>query len=139
MAAQPSDGPSDGELLAYLDETLPVTQASGVETLLRDSPALQQRAAALLRNRDRGAHTLADIWRRHRLSCPGRDELGAWLLGAMPPERIASVELHVETLRCRWCRAEVDGLIAAQSESDEATTRRERVFESSVGGRRPGR
>ena len=127
--------PTDADLLAFLEELLPPGESSAIETALRDDATLRQRAAALLRDRDAGAHTLADIWRRHRLSCPDRDQLGGYLLGTLGDAPAASIELHLEAVGCRWCRAEVDALVAAVSD-DDAPARRERLFESSVGGRR---
>ena len=126
--------PTDADLLGYLDELLPPDDAATIETALRSDASLRQRAAGLLRDRDAGAHTLADIWRRGRLSCPGRFVLGGYLLGTLPPLETASVEVHLEAVGCRWCRADVDALIAARSDPD-AARRRERVFESSIGRR----
>ena len=125
----------DADLLAFLDELLPADRASMIETALRTDSTLQQRAAVLLRDRDAGAHTLADIWRRHRLSCPDSDVMGRYLLGTLNDREAASIELHLEAVGCRWCRAEIDALIAVRSDAD-APKRRQRVFESSVGGSR---
>ena len=127
--------PSDADLLAFLDELLPVDEAAAIERTLRDSDTLRRRAAALLRDRDAGAHTLADIWRRHRLSCPDRDTLGASLLGTLEDGEAAMVEIHLNAVGCRWCRAEVDALLAARADA-AAPQRRRRVFESSLGRRR---
>ena len=128
----------DADLLGFLDELLPPERSAAIEQTLRTSPELQQRAAGLLRSRDRGAHTLADIWRRHRLSCPDRDRLGAYLLGTLPEADASLIELHLEAVGCRWCRAERDSLLEARTDADrsETTQRRERLFESSIGRRR---
>src|SRR5688572_2801692 len=96
---------SDGELLAYLDELLPADRASVVERTLRDSAALRQRAALLARRRDQGGHTVGEIWRRYRLSCLTRSQLGAYLLGTLDPAHAEYVEFHVRTVGCRLCSA----------------------------------
>ena len=54
---------TDAELLAFLDELLPVERMIVIEGDLRQSAALRDRAATLLRNRDQG-HSVSDIWRR---------------------------------------------------------------------------
>lgn len=123
---------SDGDLLGYLDELLPADQAAKVEDALRDSTSLQHRAATLLRDRDDGTHSLADIWRRHRVACPSRNQLGTYLLGALDPDRAKYVSLHLNDLGCRYCLAERDDLIASRSDVDKSQ-RTQRFFESSVG------
>lgn len=132
-----SDVPlGDDDLLAYLDELLPPDRAAQVELALRDDATLRQRAAALLRQRDDGHHTLGDIWRRHRLSCPSREQLGESLLGTLPSDWATWIDLHVEVVRCRWCRAEREALLeAVAAGSPAAAKRRERIFESSIGAR----
>lgn len=124
--------PTDAELLSYLDELLPSNRAAEVERELRDSSELQQRAAALLRERDDGVHSVADIWRRHRVACPNRVVLGEYLLGSLENARLKSITLHVEDVGCRYCRADLDDLTASRSDPD-VSARRQRFFESSVG------
>jgi len=43
---------TDADLLAYLDEALPVDRMTRVEQALRDSAELRHRTASLLQNRD---------------------------------------------------------------------------------------
>ena len=123
---------SDADLLAFLDELLPPERSSQIEAAIRADAGLRQRCAGLLRGRDAGAHTLADIWRRHRVSCFDHDTLGGYLLGTLAAPLAASIELHLEAVGCRWCRAEVDALLAARRDTT-AASRRQRLFESSVG------
>ena len=73
---------SDQALLAYLDESLASEKMAEIEGLLRNTTELRDRLAELISRRDSGVHTLGDIWRRNRLSCPSREELGSFLLGA---------------------------------------------------------
>lgn len=128
---------SDAELLGYVDELLPIDQAADVEEALRSSPELRLRAAHLLRERDEGTHTVADIWRRHRVSCPSRLELGAFLLGTLGESEKQAVSLHLDAFGCRYCRADLDDLLTARTDQS-AGERRRRFFESSVGRFRDG-
>ena len=82
---------SDAELLAYLDEMLAPERAAVIEKELRASTALRQQAGVLARRRDQGGHTVGEIWRRERLSCLSRSQLGSYLLGTLDPG------LHVES------------------------------------------
>ena len=122
------------ELEAYLDEALPIEAMAAVERELRAQPALAARLATLNARRDAGLHTLGGIWRRWRLTCPGRQELGSYLLGVLPAETSSYVSFHVKELGCRICKANLDDLTRQQREStNEATTRRRRYFQSSAG------
>ncbi len=73
---------TDADLIAYADELLVSDEATAIEDQLRSSQALRQRLAMLLKLRDQGGHTLGEVWRRQRLSCPSRSDLGSYLLGA---------------------------------------------------------
>ena len=125
---------SNSILEAYLDEALPAEEMVRVETALRDDAELIGRLGRINSRRDAGVHTLGEIWRRHRLSCLTREQLGSYLLGVLPPEAAAFVRLHVETPGCRLCAANLADLAAQQSESAAAAgTRRRKYFESSAG------
>jgi anti-sigma factor RsiW len=69
--------PSEAELEAYLDEALPAEAMAEIERALRKDAKLTQRLAAINGRRDAGVHTVGEIWRRLRLSCPTRDQLGS--------------------------------------------------------------
>jgi anti-sigma factor RsiW len=125
---------SDTDLSAYLDEALPPEQMAVIESALRGNSALLARLSGIGQRRDAGQHTLGDIWRRHRLSCPSREELGSYLLGAMSDEAAAYVKFHIETVGCRVCQANLEDLRAQQSEADRTSdTRRRKYFQSSAG------
>lgn len=79
---QPHAQPTDAQLSAYLDEALPVEQLAEIEQRLREDAELRQRLAAVIGRQDAGLHSIGVIWRRNRLSCPSREELGQYLLGA---------------------------------------------------------
>jgi hypothetical protein len=77
---------SPATLERFLDEALPPDQMAAVEAALRADGALQAALAAAVGRRDAGVHSLGAIWRRHRLSCPTREQLGSHLLGVLPPQ-----------------------------------------------------
>jgi len=121
------------DLEGYLDEALAPAEMADVEQGLRDDPDLLKQLAAICRRRDAGLHSLGEIWRRHRLSCPAREELGSYLLGAMSDEQAEYIRLHLEVSRCRYCAANVADM-QQQAAADETTTaRRRRYFQSSAG------
>lgn len=124
---------SDEQLLAYLDEQLPVEELAGLEQVMRSSDALRRRTALLARNRDQGAHTVGAIWRRLRLSCLTRSQLGSYLLGVLDRDQTDYVEFHLHTLGCRYCNANLQDLEEHQKTTTESNSRRQRYFESSAG------
>ncbi|MBM4000905.1 MAG: hypothetical protein FJ297_15430 [Planctomycetes bacterium] len=125
----------DHQLEGYLDESLSADELTAIEGRLRADPALMDRLLAIIRRRDAGIHTLSEIWRRHRLSCPGREQLGSYLLGAMDDSDQAYVRFHIETVGCRYCMANLEDLreAARREEASRTVERRRRYFESSAG------
>jgi hypothetical protein len=129
---------TQAELEAYLDEALPAEQMARLEQALRSDAVLARQLAAINARRDAGVHSLGEIWRRQRLSCPTREQLGSYLLGALPKEAADYLGFHVEVIGCRVCRANLADLQKQQSESgDVAQTRRRKYFQSSAGYLRP--
>lgn len=125
---------TDAELLAYFDEGLPVERMAAVENVLRASADLQKRAAGLRQQRDVQGHSVGEIWRRGRLSCPTRHQLGSFLLEALPADLARYIRFHLETIGCRYCAANLDDLReAAGQRSTETARRRQKYFESSAG------
>jgi len=92
---------TDDELLAYLDEMLPADRATAIEAELRTSAPLRQKAALLSRRRDAGGHTVGEIWRRRRLSCLSRSQLGGYLLGTADEGLADYIEFHLRSVGCR--------------------------------------
>jgi hypothetical protein len=126
--------PRLSELEAYLDEALPPEEMARIEHSLRRHPEYVEQLAAINARRDAGVHTLGEIWRRHRLSCPTREQLGSYLLDSLPDEVADHVRFHVEVVGCRLCRASLADLREREAESTETIqTRRRRYFESSAG------
>lgn len=129
---------SDDELLAYLDEMLPVERATECEAELRAAPELRQRVQLLIRRRDQGGHTIGEIWRRRNLSCLSRSDLGSWLLGTADDGLADYIEFHLQVIGCRVCAANVEDLQQSQA-TPGAPQRRQRFFESSAGALRSQR
>src|SRR5450755_292219 len=101
---------SNAELEAYLDESLSAERMGAVEDALRHDESLQQRMIAINGRRDAGVHSVGEIWRRHRLSCPTREQLGSYLLGVLPNDAADFVKFHLEVVACRYCAASVEDL-----------------------------
>ena len=70
-----------------------------VEGELREQPELLQTLAAINGRRDAGLHTLGEIWRRYRVSCPTREQLGSYLLKAVSKELANYIDFHLDELR----------------------------------------
>lgn len=128
------------ELAAYLDEALPTADMVRIEQGLRSDAALLDDLAEIRARRDSGTHSVGEIWRRHRLTCLTRDQLGSYLLGVLDEPQSAYVKLHLETVGCRYCQANVDDLRRQQSEKGAASdARRRKYFQSSAGHLARGR
>ncbi|MCS7306524.1 MAG: hypothetical protein NZ602_15615 [Thermoguttaceae bacterium] len=125
---------SDAELEAFLDEALPAEQMARIELLLREQPALREKLAEVQARRDTGLHSLSEIWRRHRISCPSRETWGSFLLGALDPAMAAAMRMHLELVGCRYCQANLADLQSQQTEpAPAAEDRRRRCFDSTSG------
>jgi hypothetical protein len=122
------------ELEAYLDEALAPEEMAAIERELRGQPQLLRQLSLINARRDAGVHTLGEIWRRHRISCPTREQLGSHLLGTLSTEIGDYVAFHVEVIGCRFCLANLGDMRRQQAErSDAVVTRRSRYFQSSAG------
>jgi hypothetical protein len=125
---------SAAELESYLDETLPADLAGRIEQAARDDSALADRLAAIIERRDGGVHSLGEIWRRRRISCPSRQDLGGYLLGVLSSEVAGFVGRHLDVVGCRYCQANLADLKAQHEACDDhAQIRRRRYFQSSAG------
>lgn len=75
---------------------------------------------------------LTEAWEDHRPSCPKRSTLGGYHLGTLDPAWQNYAAFHLNTLGCRFCRANLDDL--KQSEDRANLDRlRQRVLQSTVG------
>jgi hypothetical protein len=126
---------TDADLHSYLDEAAAPERIAEIEAALRDDEELRERLATLVAGRDAGLHSLGEVWRRNRLTCPSREQLGSHLLGVLPEGQADYVRFHLEVVGCRWCVASVDDLRERheRAEEDAAPRRRGKYFESSVG------
>ena len=124
---------SDAELAAFLDEALPPGRCSELEHLLRTDSKLRDRLVEVRGRENAGLHSIGAIWRRARLSCPQRDELGQFVLGTLEPEAADYITFHLEEIGCRYCQANLADLQAATQQADQGETRRRRYFQTSAG------
>ncbi len=126
------------DLEAYLDEALPPEEMARIELALRKDPELVRQLSIINGRRDAGVHSLGEIWRRHRLSCPSRDQWGSYLLGALSEDAEDYLSFHLVTIGCRPCQANLVDLEKQQAEANSETeTRRRKFFQSSAGFLRP--
>jgi len=127
------------QLAGYLEDALSDVETARVEQALRQSAALREQLLELMRERDRGEHSVGAIWRRERLTCLSRAQLGSYLLGVLEPELHAYVAFHLQTIGCSYCLANLADLKAQQQgAAPETQQRRRRYFESSAGLLRKG-
>jgi hypothetical protein len=130
---------STAELEAFLDEALPAGRMAVIEDALRRDEGLKKQLTAINGRRDAGVHALGEIWRRHRLSCPSREQLGSFLLGVLPREHADYVKFHLDAVECRYCTANLEDLRGQQTAAEsEVSQRRRRYFQSSAGYLRQG-
>lgn len=126
------------QIYLYLDSALTDAEAAELEQAIRSRDDLKQLLRTVLAERDRGEHSVGAIWRREHLSCPTREQLGAYLLRALEDDWMDYVQFHLEVIACPYCRANRDDL-QSQTEQNQpkAKARRQRIFQSSVGMMKP--
>jgi DNA-binding phage protein len=122
------------QLHAYLDDALSDAETAKVEQALRDSEPLRRALRQVMQERDRGEHSLGAVWRRERLTCPTREQLGSFLLQVLDEGQQDYIEFHVQVIGCPYCVANLADLQALQQEpAPHAKARRRRFFQSSAG------
>jgi hypothetical protein len=122
------------QLNAYIDDTLSDRETALVEQTLRESETLRKMLRSILQERDRGEHSIGAIWRRQRLSCPTREQLGSYVLQVLDVEVQEYIEFHLKTIACPFCQANLTDLQSLQREPEPQTQqRRKRFFDSSAG------
>ncbi len=125
---------SDQQLQAYLDESLATELMAAIEQALRIDAGLRDRLVIIASTREAGVHGLGEIWRRGRLSCPTRQELGSFLLEAMDTQQLDYIRFHLKIVQCRYCLANLEDLKQQSTLNQPATqTRRRKYFETSAG------
>jgi hypothetical protein len=125
----------DETLRQFLAETLPSTEMARVEKALRDSAELRERLERARHERpDSAIHSLGAIWRRSRLTCQTREQLGSFLLDVLDTELSEYIKFHLEVICCPYCTANLADLQAkSQPTSSFSDDRRRRIFHSSRG------
>lgn len=123
----------DETLRSYLADALPAGELARVEKALRDSSELRARLEDVRQDRsDANLHTLGAIWRRARLTCPTRQQLGSSLLDALDPALAEYLKFHVEVVECPFCQANLADLKAKASQPAAAVkSRHARILKSS--------
>lgn len=118
----------------YLNDALPDAELTVVEKAVREQPAVQALFNQIRQDMDRGEHSLGAVWRRERLSCATREQLGAFLLQALDTDHYEYIGFHLTTVGCPFCQANLDDLKRLQAEAAEPrTTRRRKIVDSSAG------
>jgi hypothetical protein len=121
-------------LVGYLEDALSDDETAQIEQELRKSESLRNQLKALMSERDRGEHSVGAIWRRHRLSCVPREQLGSYLLGVLDEGLQDYIQFHVKTIGCAYCLANLADLQSQQQDADGQTkTRRKRFYQTSAG------
>lgn len=122
------------QLAGYLDDALGDADLAQIEQALRESEPLRRSLRLLIQERDRGEHSIGAIWRRERLTCPSREQLGSYLLQVLDTGLQDYIDFHLTTLGCSFCQANLGDLKALQNEAaPQVQKRRQRYFESSAG------
>lgn len=124
----------DAELLrAYLSESLAPSEMARVEKALRESAELRDRLEDVRQDREvAGLHTLGAIWKRNRLTCPDRQQLGSYLLDALDPEHSEYITFHIDVAGCPFCQANLADLRGQVEQGTPVTDdRRKRIYHSS--------
>ncbi len=124
---------TDAELAAFLDEALPASRCSELEHQLRTDTDLRNRLIDVRGRETAGMHTIGAIWRRARLSCPTRSELGQFVLGTLEEDPHEYITFHLEQIGCRYCQANLADLKSASQADSQPAKRRQRYFQTSAG------
>jgi hypothetical protein len=119
-------------LRAYLEDALGESETAAVERELRRSDELRQQLRDLMRDQDRGEHSVGAVWRRRRLSCPTREQMGSFLLDALDPALGEYVKFHLDVIGCPFCQANRDDLKNQDRDAAPAASKRRRIFDSSA-------
>ena len=123
----------DAILRAYLTDSLAPEESARVEKALRDSSELRARLEDVRQNRgDPNLHTLGAIWKRGRLTCPTRQQLGSYLLDVLDADLAAYLKFHIEVVECPFCQANLADLQArGGTAAAAAQSRQSRILHSS--------
>ncbi|MCS7033087.1 MAG: sigma-70 family RNA polymerase sigma factor [Phycisphaerae bacterium] len=87
------------------------------------SPAWESAAAT--------ASMITEVWESQRPTCPKRSTIGRLMLGTLDGGWKKYVDFHVNTLGCRFCRANLEDLQKQTEEAPQAL--HDRVMHSTIG------
>lgn len=125
---------TDAELEAYLDEALDSDRATELEQSARENPELVARLSHINRRRDAGVHTLGEIWRKHQVGVPTRDQMADFLLNVLSSEQADYIQYRLAILKCPFTIAlKKDLEQSQQSEENVNKDRRSKIYKSSAG------
>lgn len=124
----------ESTLRDYLADQLAPGESARVEKALRDSAELRARLEDVRDGReDLQLHSLGAIWRRARLTCPSRGQLGSYLLDALDPDQADYFRFHLEVVECPYCQANLADMKAQGAAAEAASRgRRQRILRSSA-------
>lgn len=123
-----SENISQADLEAYLDEALPPDEMAAIEEAMRNDPEMGHRLVAIHGRRDAGVHTLGEIWRRHRLTCPSREQLTLYIDGKLGDDETEYIEFHLKQIHCRLCVASYEDIKISRQDTDEESESRHQRF-----------
>jgi hypothetical protein len=125
----------DDTLKHYLADALPAADMARIEKALRDSAELRERLELVREDRtDPLLHSLGAFWRRSRLTCATREQLGSYLLEVLDADQSGYIKFHLEVVECPFCRANLIDLKAKTRPAVVADRERHRrIFHSSRG------
>ena len=109
---------TEADLEAYLEETIDAERAAEIEDAVKNDSSLLARLSHINGRRDAGVHTLGEIWRRHQLSVPTREDIGSYLLGVLDDEKSDYIDFRLNILKCQFTIANLEDLKSQQAESD---------------------
>lgn len=134
MASQATHKITLEDLHGFLDEALSEEMSSKVEKALRESMPLRNALMRLMEDRERGEHSLGAIWRRQRLTCPTREDLGNLVMGILDSDYSDYIQFHIKTIGCGYCQSNLADLQELSKESKtHVKLRRQKMFASSAG------
>lgn len=119
---------SQADLEAYLDEGLPPEEMAAIEDAMRNDPDMGHKLVAIHGRRDAGVHTLGEIWRRHRLTCPSREQLTLHLDDKLAGDESKYVHFHLEEIHCRLCVASFEDIRISRQDADAELENRHQRF-----------
>ena len=101
---------------------------AAIEEAMRSDPEMGHQLVAIHGRRDAGVHTLGEIWRRHRLTCPSREKLTLYLDNKISGDEAKYIKFHLEVVHCRLCVASFEDIKISRGANDEEIESRHKRF-----------